>query len=220
MSMRTALAKQLVADGRLEAELARREERRWLAEDDTGLTALVGHLGRLLGELEQPMKAGQVECDDGPGFDGLVARLDELRDQLAALTAREEAEAAGIEHVVRTPVVRPQQEVERRPSSKATCAPSRVQPDVAAVPIVDLVGWKFGTVVRFDQIAQNGVASFIGSGGAEEVPIGFTAFRKSGLTNLFSGQYLKLSVASLRMEAIRANPGAVLADRPARVRYR
>jgi hypothetical protein len=107
---------------------------------------LVGTLGRLLAELEAPMRAGEIECDDGQGFDDLVARLDELRDQLGALTAREEAEAAGIEHVARTPVIAPQQKVEQPRSSKPTRAASREQrasaDAVAPTPVADAGGWR------------------------------------------------------------------------------
>jgi hypothetical protein len=116
--MYLAFAKKILADGRLDAELARREERRWLAEDDSGLTALVGHLGRLLSELERPMRAGQVQCEDGRSFDDLVAALDALIEKNEALAAREEDEAAGIEHRVRlATLVRPQHKREQPPSS-------------------------------------------------------------------------------------------------------
>src|SRR5467141_3457144 len=64
---------------------------------------LVGMLGRLLVELERPMKAGQVECDDGQSFEDLAARLDALVEQLDKLADRDEDEGAGIERRVQIP---------------------------------------------------------------------------------------------------------------------
>jgi cold shock CspA family protein len=125
-----------------------------------------------------------------------------------------------------------------RPPSKPARASSRGQRasgDAAEPPPV-ADGWWFGTIERFNQISLTGTIVFIGDKGSEEVPISSAAFRKSGLTNLFSGQHvealietrsegrreiveLKLSVESRRMEAIRENPHAVLAERPVRSRY-
>jgi hypothetical protein len=36
--------------------------------------ALIAMLGQLLAELEAPMKAGEIECEDGQSFDDLVAK--------------------------------------------------------------------------------------------------------------------------------------------------
>jgi hypothetical protein len=241
MQMRTSLARQIIADGRLEAELARREELRWLAEDDSGLTALVGHLGRFLAELEAPMRAGEIECEDGQSFDDLVARLDELRDHLEIMSAREEDEAAEIEHRPHV-VATGRSHLKSEPplslkQSRASSPGRRARADAVAPTVeADAGGWRLGTVIRFDQIRLEGIVSFVGIDGSEEMPIGATVFRKSGLVSLFGGDCLeclvevrgegrkeivdlKRSVASRRANAIRENPYATLAEKPIRARY-
>jgi hypothetical protein len=166
---------------------------------------------------------GQVENDNDQAIRDLCARLDALVEQLDKLAAMEEHEAVGIEHVVRTPVIRPQHKVEPPPSSKAARASSRgpkASGDAAVPPEAD--GWKFGAVGCFDQIGLTGTIVFLGSKGTEEAQISVAAFRNSGLTNLFAGERvegliesrgngrkevvdLKLAPAARRMEALRAN---------------
>jgi hypothetical protein len=110
----------------MDAVLARRpvaaldaeQERRWMAADDGGVTVLIGVLRRLLSELEQPIRAGQLECENGQLFDDLVAALDALIEKAEVLADREEDEAAGIEHRVQaTTKVRPEHRIDRPRSS-------------------------------------------------------------------------------------------------------
>jgi hypothetical protein len=235
----------LARDGHVAREIERREEARWLAEDDDGLALLVGLLGRLQAELERAEMAPDSEPDDVEAVEA-VAKLEEmvtevnrLIEALDRLAAREEDEAAGIEHPARVDTqVQLQHKVERPPSSKPSRVSARGQRASADAaeppPVAD--GWRLGVIEKFDQIALRGTVSFISDRGVEDVPLASAAFWKSGLTNLFHGQRvealvetrgegrrevvdLRLSVASRRAEAIRQNPHAVLAEPPIRKRY-
>src|SRR5215470_3286057 len=104
--MDVAFARALLKDGRLDREIERRrllreleEERQWLAADDGGLSLLVGLLGRLEAELDRPVAAGQ-ECDTEAiqALESLHAQCLELLEKLEVLAARDEDDAAGIEH--------------------------------------------------------------------------------------------------------------------------
>ncbi len=222
---------QLARDGHVMAEL----ERRWLALDDDGFFLLLGRLRRLLAQLERPALEGQVENDNDEAIRDLCARLDALAEALERI---EEADHRS-EDVVRATVVRPQQKVEQPRSSKPTRAASREQrasTDAAAVPTTVDDGWKIGVVERFDQRSLTGSIVFNGDRGSHEVPISSASFRKSRLINLFAGDSvealiesraegrkevvdLKRSVASRRIDAIRVNPHAVMAEPPVRARY-
>jgi hypothetical protein len=237
---------QLARDGHVAREIERREEARWLAEDDDGLALLVGLLGRLQAELERAEMAPGAEPDSAEAaeavaeFEEMVAAVNKLIEAHERLAAREEDEAAGVEHrphVVATgrSHLKPEQPLSPK-QTRASSRGQRASADAAAVPAPVADGWRFGTVERFNQISLTGAIVFIGDKGSEEVPISSFVFLKSGLTNLFSGQHvealvetrgegrreivdLKLSVASRRITAIRDNPHAVLAEKPIRSRY-
>jgi hypothetical protein len=219
-TLKRASLLQLARDGHVTAEL----ERRWLALDDDGFFLLLGRLRRLIGQFERPAVEGQVENDNDQAIRDLCARLDALVEQLDKLAATEEDEAAGIERTKVASRIR-QPQMERPPSSKPARASSRAQADVAAIPTTVEAGWRLGTVERFDQRSLTGAIVFNGDRGSVEVPISLAAFRRSGLTNLFSDQLVealietcgdgrsevvevKLSAASRRMDALRANPMA------------
>jgi hypothetical protein len=155
------LARKLVAG--LDAEM----ERRWLAADPSGLTALAGILNRLVAQIERGPVAGATRHDDpeaAEAFDDLLDNLDELICQAEKLADREEDEAAGIERhgcvvrnrvrstpkVIRPSAVKPSPadaKVKRRGPEPAASAPST---PTSAPPQAD-DGWRLGFVERFDQ---------------------------------------------------------------------
>ena len=208
--MDVAFAKALLADPRLNAEIERRrrlreleEERQWLAADDGGLSLLVGLLGRLEAELDRPVAAGQ-ECDTEAiqTLESLHAQCLELLEKLEVLAARDEDEAAGIEHrcVVHS-VVRPQVKLERPPASpKPSPDSSRVQRVAVSERVVvsegaaGLDGWKRGKVRYFDQSKGYGAISLDGGGG--EVLVRMSAVKKAGLTNIFAGHRIEFQIVS------------------------
>src|SRR5215470_9571615 len=154
--MDVAFARALLKDGRLDREIERRrllreleEERQWLAADDGGLSLLVGLLGRLEAELDRPVAAGQ-ECDTEAiqTLQSLHAQCLELLEKLEVLAAREEDQAAGIEHrCVAHSAVKPQPKVERPPASpKPSPDSSRVQRVAVSDGSAGLDGWKRGKV--------------------------------------------------------------------------
>src|SRR5215467_2356015 len=117
--MDVAFAKALLADPRLNSEIERRrrlreleEERQWLTADDGGLSLLVGLLGRLEAELDRSVAAQECDTEAIQTLESLHAQCLELLEKLEVLAARDEDEAAGIEHRC---VVQPQLKLERPP---------------------------------------------------------------------------------------------------------
>jgi hypothetical protein len=132
--MRLAIAQQL--DAALDAELARRQEARWLAADEDGRALLEGLLGCLEAELDRPVAHGQ-EYDSE-----IMAELQNLHTECAAALERLDEADQGSEHPVRGTMSQPQHKVERPPSSKPARASSRAQADVAAIPTTVEAGWR------------------------------------------------------------------------------
>jgi hypothetical protein len=207
---------QLARDGHVLAELQRREEQRWLAVDDTGVTLLLGLLGRLQAELDRAEMAGGPEPESTEAaeavakFEEMIAEVNELLEKLDAMAAREEDEAAVIERrCAMHSAVRPEPKVERLPSppkpSPASPRVHRARGNAAASPSVIDDGWKFGIVKFFDKIGWSGLININGSIGMIEIPISLGAFRKSGLVNLFAGEQIECLVVTRpdgRKEAI------------------
>ena len=173
--MDVAFAKALLADPRLQAEIERREEKRWLAADDGGLTLLTGLLGRLQAELDQAEMAGGAEPDSAEAaevvakFEEMVAEVNGLLEELDAMARRDEDEAAGIEHrAVVHHVVKPQfkpapsapklnpaaPKIERRKVEQKVES-SKADPPPA--PSSDGDGFKLGRVKFWDQAQWRGV---------------------------------------------------------------
>jgi len=193
---------QLARDGHVLAELHRREEERWLAADDGGVTLLAGLLNRLTTELERPVAPGQ-ECDAEAiqALQSLHAECTQLLETLVVLVEREEDEAAGIERRCAVhSAVRSEHKAERSPSSpKPSPASSRVQRtrgNAAAVLAAMDDGWKFGVVKFFDKVGWSGLININGNTGITEIPISLGAFRKSGLNNLFAGEQIECCVVT------------------------
>jgi hypothetical protein len=120
--LKLAKLSKLVRDGHVAREIERREEERWLAVDDGGMSVLIGLLGRLQHELAETEMAGGSEADSteeveaAAQFEAMIAEVTGLIEKLEAMAAREEAEAAGIEQksVVHS-VPPPQLKAERPP---------------------------------------------------------------------------------------------------------
>jgi hypothetical protein len=195
LSLAQAKLLQLARDGHVLAELQRREVERWLAEDDGGMSLLVGLLGRLKTELDRAEMADGPEPDSTEAaeviaqFEEMIAEVEGLLEKLKAMDALGADEAEGVECRGVVQRVRPPPEVERptpkRPSPSPRVQRSRPDP----VPL-DLSGVKIGVVESWDQ------RTWIGSirWGYEEIVIPTRSIRLAGLTNLFAGQRCEFTI--------------------------
>jgi hypothetical protein len=198
----------LAKDGHVAREIERREEARWLAADDDGLTLLIGLLGRLQASLERPVAPGQVE-DDAESVETAEALLDlhdrclRLIERLEVLAARDEDEAAGIEHKCgAVTMVRPRHiEPKPAPASKPKARSQRTASSAAAAPAPGSAqstqdGWCNAVVRIFDTVKHAGVVVLTGGDGTTEMTISADVFTKSGLTVLSPNQRLRVRLVS------------------------
>jgi hypothetical protein len=124
LSPKQAQLIKLARDGHVAREIERREEQRWLAEDDTGATLLLGLLGRLQAQLHRaemtggPEPEGTEVAEAVAKFEEMIAEVNGLLEKLEATAAGEEDEVEGLERRCTVhSAVRPEPKVGRSPSS-------------------------------------------------------------------------------------------------------